>query len=75
MSAKNLLRPCLTLLLQVLHSSDPDQATWLRSYLEEKGGLEEHDVYERIKKAVHQPSLPEPDPQGLAFDVCPACED
>ena len=49
-SAKNLLGPCPASLLQALHPSNPDRETWLRSYLEEKGGLEELDVYERINK-------------------------
>ena len=49
-SAKNLLGPCPASLLQALHPSNPDRDIWLRSYNEEKGGLEAVDVYERIKK-------------------------
>ena len=45
-SAKNLLGPCPASLLQALHPSNPDRDIWLRSYNEEKGGLEAVDVYE-----------------------------
>ena len=49
-SAKNLLGPCPASLLQALHPSNPDRDIWLRSYEEEKGGLESLDVYECISR-------------------------
>eukprot|EP00804_Cyclotella_cryptica_P030485 CCRYP_008549-RA/>CCRYP_008549-RA protein AED:0.36 eAED:0.17 QI:0/0/0/0.8/1/1/5/0/922 len=33
-----------------LHPTNPDRDAWLRSYNEEKGGLESMDVFERINK-------------------------
>jgi len=52
-SAKNLLSPCPVSLLRALHPSNPDRDIWLASYREEKGGLEQHDVYERINKKTY----------------------
>eukprot|EP00804_Cyclotella_cryptica_P009045 CCRYP_003142-RA/>CCRYP_003142-RA protein AED:0.35 eAED:0.14 QI:0/0/0/1/1/1/2/0/1801 len=49
-SAKNLLHPCPPSLSKALHPSNPDRDTWLKSYNEEKGGLENMDVFERINK-------------------------
>jgi hypothetical protein len=39
-SAKNLLNPCPPSLIKALHPSNPDRDVWLKSYEEEKGGLE-----------------------------------
>eukprot|EP00804_Cyclotella_cryptica_P030273 CCRYP_019237-RA/>CCRYP_019237-RA protein AED:0.06 eAED:0.03 QI:0/0/0/1/0/0/3/0/1322 len=49
-SAKNLLHPCPPSLTEALHPSNPDRDTWLKSYNEEKGGLEGMDVFERLNK-------------------------
>eukprot|EP00804_Cyclotella_cryptica_P030371 CCRYP_011900-RA/>CCRYP_011900-RA protein AED:0.20 eAED:-0.11 QI:0/0/0/1/1/1/3/0/1923 len=49
-SAKNLLHPCPPSLVKALHPSNPDRDIWLRSYNEEKGGLESMQVFERINK-------------------------
>lgn len=49
-SAKNLINPCPPSLTKALHSSNPDRHVWLDSYKEEKGGLEQLDVFERISK-------------------------
>ena len=49
-SAKNLLSPCPPSLVRALHPSNPDRQVWLDSYMEEKGGLSEHDVYTPISK-------------------------
>eukprot|EP00804_Cyclotella_cryptica_P016077 CCRYP_004202-RA/>CCRYP_004202-RA protein AED:0.18 eAED:-0.12 QI:0/0/0/1/0.5/0.33/3/0/1917 len=49
-SAKNLLHPCPPSLVKALHPSNPDRDIWLRSYQEEKGGLESMQVFERINK-------------------------
>ena len=48
--AKNLLSPCPPSLLKVIHPSNPDREIWLNSYAEEKGGLEKHEVFQRISK-------------------------
>jgi hypothetical protein len=52
-SAKNLLQPCPPSLLKALHPSNPDRDVWLKSYDEEKGGLEKLNVYERINKKTY----------------------
>jgi hypothetical protein len=52
-SAKNLLNPCPPSLLKALHPSNPDRDVWLQSYDEEKGGLEQLNVYERINKKTY----------------------
>eukprot|EP00804_Cyclotella_cryptica_P026709 CCRYP_007942-RA/>CCRYP_007942-RA protein AED:0.35 eAED:0.34 QI:0/0/0/0.66/0.5/0.33/3/0/1904 len=49
-SAKNLLHPCPPSFVKALHPSNPDRDIWLRSYNEEKGGLESMQVFERINK-------------------------
>ena len=50
---KNLLSPCPRSLLKALHPSNPDRDIWLVSYHEENGGLEQHEVFERINKKSH----------------------
>ena len=50
-SAKNLHSPCPPSLIKALHPSNPDRQVWLDSYREEKGGLKEHDTFERISKS------------------------
>ena len=52
-SAKNLLNPCPPSLLKALHPSNPDRDVWLNSYTEEKGGLEQLNVFERINKKTY----------------------
>eukprot|EP00956_Cyclotella_meneghiniana_P012602 scaffold17913_cov36-Cyclotella_meneghiniana.AAC.1 len=49
-SAKNLINPCPPSLSKALHPSNPDRHVWLDSYKEEKGGLEQLEVFERINK-------------------------
>ena len=49
-SAKNLLNPCPPSLTKALHPSNPDRHVWLESYKEEKGGLQQLDVFDRISK-------------------------
>eukprot|EP00956_Cyclotella_meneghiniana_P014787 scaffold22287_cov36-Cyclotella_meneghiniana.AAC.2 len=49
-SAKNLINPCPPSLNKALHPSNPDRHVWLESYKEEKGGLEQLEVFERINK-------------------------
>jgi hypothetical protein len=49
-SAKNLLNPCPPSLLKALHPSNPDRDTWLKSYNEEKGGLQRLEVFDKISK-------------------------
>eukprot|EP00956_Cyclotella_meneghiniana_P005594 scaffold7180_cov50-Cyclotella_meneghiniana.AAC.3 len=49
-SAKNLINPCPPSLNKALHPSNPDRHVWLESYKEEKGGLEQLEVFERISK-------------------------
>ena len=67
-SAKNLLSPCPPSLLKALHPSNPDKKIWLDSYNEEKGGLEAHDVYERISKKTYLTMKR----QGLIPDALPS---
>ena len=52
-SAKNLLNPCPPSLQKALHPSNPDREVWLKSYLEEKGGLENLQVFDRINKKTY----------------------
>jgi hypothetical protein len=52
-SAKNLLNPCPPSLVKALHPTNPDRHVWLESYIEEKGGLESLDVFERINKKTY----------------------
>ena len=52
-SAKNLMNPCPPSLLKALHPSNPDRLVWLDSYMEEKGGLESLNVYEKINKKTY----------------------
>jgi hypothetical protein len=52
-SAKNLLNPCPPSLIKALHPSNPDRDVWLKSYEEEKGGLEQLNVYEKINKKTY----------------------
>jgi hypothetical protein len=52
-SAKNLLSPCPPSLLKALHPSNPDRDVWLESYNEEKKGLEQLNVYEKINKKTY----------------------
>ena len=52
-SAKNLLSPCPPSLKTALHPSNPDKQVWLDSYNEEKGGLQELDVFEKINKKTY----------------------
>jgi hypothetical protein len=52
-SAKNLLNPCPPSLIKALHPSNPDRAVWLKSYEEEKGGLQQLNVYEPINKKTY----------------------
>eukprot|EP00956_Cyclotella_meneghiniana_P038057 scaffold148302_cov51-Cyclotella_meneghiniana.AAC.2 len=52
-SAANLLNPCPPSLAKALHPSNPDRDTWLASYMEEKGGLESLEVYEKINKKTY----------------------
>jgi hypothetical protein len=52
-SAKNLLQPCPPSLLKALHPSNPDRDVWLKSYSEEKGGLIDLNVYDRINKKTY----------------------
>ena len=49
-SAKNILGPCPPSLVKAIHPSNPDRQVWLDSYNEEKDGLQELDVYEKISK-------------------------
>ena len=49
-SAKNLLSPCPPSLEKAVHPSNPDRHIWLASYDEEKQGLIDHNVYQRISK-------------------------
>jgi hypothetical protein len=49
-SAKNLLNPCPPSRLKALYPSNSNHHTWLKSYQEEKGGLEQLQVFERITK-------------------------
>ena len=49
-SAKNMFGPCPPSLVKALHPSNPDRRIWLDSYNEEKGGLQDMGVYERISK-------------------------
>ena len=49
-SAKNLLSPCPPSLEKAIHPSNPDRHIWLASYDEEKQGLIDHNVYQRISK-------------------------
>ena len=50
LSAKNLLSPCPPSLIKAPHPSNPDCQVWLDSYHEEKGGLQNMDVFDRISK-------------------------
>eukprot|EP00804_Cyclotella_cryptica_P022103 CCRYP_011581-RA/>CCRYP_011581-RA protein AED:0.10 eAED:0.05 QI:0/0/0/1/0/0/6/0/1337 len=52
-SAAHLLHPCPPSLLKALHPDNPDRDTWIRSYDEEKGGLTQHNVFERINKKTY----------------------
>ena len=52
-SAKNLLSPCPPSLKLALHPSNPDKQVWLDSYKEEKGGLQDLEVFERINKKTY----------------------
>ena len=52
-SAKNLLSSCPPSLKIALHPENPDKQVWLDSYNEEKGGLQDHDVYKRINKKTY----------------------
>ena len=52
-SAKNLLNPCPPSLQKALHPSNPDRDVWLKSYLEEKGGLENLQVFDKINKKTY----------------------
>eukprot|EP00956_Cyclotella_meneghiniana_P020999 scaffold37679_cov76-Cyclotella_meneghiniana.AAC.13 len=52
-SAANLLNPCPPSLAKALHPSNPDREVWLASYMEEKGGLESLNVYEKINKKTY----------------------
>jgi hypothetical protein len=52
-SAKNLLHPCPPSLLKALHPSNPDRDIWLKSYDEEKWGLNKLDVYQTINKKTY----------------------
>ena len=47
-SSKHLISPCKTSLFKALDPSNPDGQVWLDSYNEEKQGLIEHEVYEKI---------------------------
>lgn len=49
-SKKYLFGPCPPSLQKAIHSTNPDHDTWLKSYNEEKQGLECLDVFECIKK-------------------------
>ena len=49
-SATHLINPCPPSLLKALHPSNPDLLTWLKSYEEEKEGLERLEVFDRISK-------------------------
>ena len=49
-SAKHLLSPCTPPLFKYLDSSNPDRQVWMDSYKEEKQGLIDHEVYEKISK-------------------------
>ena len=48
-SAKNLLGQYPPSLLQALHPSNPDKQVWLDSYHEEKGRIQQMNVFERIR--------------------------
>eukprot|EP00956_Cyclotella_meneghiniana_P043958 scaffold295727_cov139-Cyclotella_meneghiniana.AAC.1 len=52
-SAANLMNPCPPSLAKALHPSNPDREVWLASYMEEKGGLESLNVYEKINKKTY----------------------
>jgi len=52
-SAKNLLSPCPPSRKIALHPSNPDRQVWLDSYKEEKGGLQDLEVFERINKKTY----------------------
>jgi hypothetical protein len=52
-SAKNLLNPCPPSLIKALHPSNPIRDIWLKSYEEEKGGLQQLNVYEPINKKTY----------------------
>jgi hypothetical protein len=52
-SPKNLLQSCPPSLLKALHPSNPDRDVWLKSYNEEKGGLEQLEVYDTINKKTY----------------------
>jgi hypothetical protein len=52
-SAKNLLNPCPPSLVKALHPTNPDHDAWLKSYHEEKGGLQNLEVFERINKKTY----------------------
>ena len=49
-SAKHLLPPCPPSLYKSLNTSNPDRKVWMNSYKEEKQGLIDHVVYEKISK-------------------------
>ena len=49
-STKHLLSPCPPSLCKSLDSSNPDRQVWMDSYKEEKQGLIDHEVYEKISK-------------------------
>ena len=52
-SAKKLLSPCPPSLLKALHPLNPDRQVWLDSYVNEKGGLQNIEVFERINKITY----------------------
>ena len=52
-SAKNLLSPCPPSLKTALHLSNPNKQVWLDSYNEEKGGLQEPNISEKINKKTY----------------------
>ena len=49
-SVKHLISPCPPYLYKALDSSNPDRQVWMDSYKEEKQGLIDHEVYEKISK-------------------------
>ena len=47
-SVKHLLSPCPPSLCKALDTSNPDRQVWMYSYKEEKQGIINHEVYEKI---------------------------
>jgi hypothetical protein len=69
-SATNLFQECPSSLLRALSNLHPDHDVWLRSFHEEKSGIELMDMYNKINLAQYRALWEKGCPKHNIYDVC-----